>query len=56
MFSQPGFRGIKVLPYPNHIKNLIKKVSPSPNGKKDKYGMKIYQGHEMLSPEKIESE
>jgi hypothetical protein len=23
MFANPGFRGIKVLPYPEHIKELI---------------------------------
>ena len=51
MFANPGFRGIKVLPYPKHIKKLIEDVSPD----KKKSGNIFYQGYEIVD-EKIESE
>ena len=48
MFSKPGFRGIKVLPYPAHIKDLIDSLSPEKKSKSKNAWLKFYQGHELL--------
>lgn len=49
MFANPGFRGIKVLPYPKHIKKLIDSLSPADKkGNSKNAWNKFYQGHAII--------
>ena len=55
MFANPGFRGISVLPYPDHIKNMISSLSPEKKSKGNPL-TQIFSGHEIMAENQVFSQ
>ena len=53
MFTNPGFRGLKIFPYPKHVKSMIDKLTMEDRKKKrvskssSPSAYKYYMGHEV---------
>lgn len=46
LFANPGYRGLQVLPYPKHVKELITKISNEASKTMSDFDHIIYQGME----------
>ena len=50
LFTRPGYRGLKFLPYPKHIKKIIDKITKDAVKKDPKVKFAVYKGHEIRKP------
>lgn len=46
MFKKQGFRGLQVLPYPKHVRQMIAKIQHKVNKNNPAIKVPIYRGHE----------